>query len=123
MEKKRILIIDDEEGLRSAIKRLLALEKKYEIEEAADGFLGEEKIKEFSPDLIILDLKMPGKDGYEVCADIRKGPHTDVKIIAYSGLLGDQEKARIEALGVDALFEKPFNIDKFKEKIAELLEV
>ena len=120
MDQKRILIIDDEEGLRCAIKRLLSLEKKYEIEEASDGFMGEQKIDSFSPDLVILDLKMPGKDGYEVCASIRASGKT-LKIIAYSGLLGEPEKKRMMDLGVDAFFEKPFDIDQFKHKISELL--
>lgn len=122
MDKKKILIIDDEEGLRNAIRRLLLLEKNYEIDEAADGYIGEQKIESFNPDLVILDLKMPGKDGYEVCEGIRNNPETaNLKIIAYSGLLGEDEKQRMQALGVSHFFEKPFDIDKFKMKIYEVL--
>ena len=54
------------------IRRLLSIERKYEIEEAVDGFEAGEKLRKFKADLIILDIRMPGKDGYATCKDIRK---------------------------------------------------
>ena len=126
MNKKRILIIDDDENMRHAILRLLSTVGKYDIEEACDGFAAERQIKEFSPHLIILDIKMPEKDGYEVCYNIRKDAGMDaIKIVAISrlapGLAGNIGDAIMSALGADCFFQKPFDNDKFKNGIATLL--
>ena len=120
---KKILIIDDDTNMRNAVNRILGLEKKYEVHEAIDGVDGEKKIGELKPDLVILDIKMPGKDGYEVCLDIRKNPILiDVKIVAITGYSGKIGEGIMEALGADAFFEKPFDNDKLKAEIARLLE-
>ena len=122
-DKKRILIIDDDDGMRKAIRRMLSREGNYDIEEAQDGFVAENKIKEFSPHLVILDIRMPGKNGYEVCLNIRKAPEmNNVKIIAISGLAGHIGDAIVSALGADCFFEKPFDSDKFKDAIDSLLK-
>ncbi|MFA5059704.1 MAG: response regulator [Candidatus Omnitrophota bacterium] len=122
MKKKKILIIDDDDGMRSAIRRFLAAEGKYEIDEVSDGSMVEEKIKQFSPQLLLLDIRMPEKDGYEVCLSIRRNASlNNIKIIAMSGLAGNIGDAIIRALGADCFFEKPFDNEKLKAKIAELL--
>lgn len=122
MEKKKILIIDDEVNMRHAIARLLNTERRYDIQEASDGFEAEKKIKEFSPHLIILDIRMPGMHGYEVCLKIRGNPAlADVKIVGISGISGKIGEAMMSVLGADCFFEKPFDNDKFKNKIAALL--
>ena len=119
---KKILIVDDDEGMRHSIKRLLSLERKYDIEEASDGIAAEKKAEEFVPDLIILDIKMPGKDGYEVCFNLRKKIGNEkMKVVAMSGFSGKFGEAIMEALGADCYFEKPFDSEVFKKRIAALL--
>ncbi|MFC1593943.1 response regulator [Candidatus Omnitrophota bacterium] len=119
---KKILIVDDDHNMRHAINRILTLEKKYEIYEAIDGVEAEEKIVEIAPDLVILDIKMPGKDGYEVCLNVRRNPLTQkIKVVAITGYSGKIGQGIMEALGADAFFEKPFDTDTFKTTIADLL--
>ena len=66
---------------------------------------------------------MPGKDGYAVCLNIRNNKDmSHVKIVGMSGISGGIGNAIISSLGADYYFEKPFNNEKFKNKIAELLE-
>lgn len=79
----KILVIDDEEDIRDVLKDLLELEG-YEIELAADGNAGIKRFRESNPDLIIIDVVMPHKDGVAVIKEIRK-EHPSVKIIAISG--------------------------------------
>jgi len=122
MQGKRILIIDDDPDVRTTVKRFLDLDSSYTIEEAGNGLVAEEKIKEFSPDLIILDINIPGKGGYEICLDIRNNrAMKDVKIIAISGYDSSVRSAIMDSLGADYFFEKPFYSHKLTEKVKELL--
>jgi len=137
--QKKILIVDDEENIRHAIKRVLLAARlngdapdvasnneeqscPYIFFEAGDGIEAGEKIKEIMPDLVILDIKMPKKDGYGVCSDIRKDPATKhIKIIGISGFSGKIGEGVMEALGADDYFEKPFDNEKLKAKVRKLL--
>ena len=121
-EKKKILIVDDDVVMRRSLTRLLSQEKKYDIEEAADGTVAEKMINEFAPDLIILDIKMPQKDGYEVLWSMKEQMKTQhIKVIGISGFSGDTGESIMTVLGADAFFEKPFEVDELKEKIEELI--
>jgi len=123
-ETKKILIVDDEAPMRSALRRLLADDDRYYLEEACDGFDAEEKIREFLPDLVILDVKMPRhKYGHEICLHIKNNPLTKhIKVVALSGFEGDINRTiMVERCGADCFFEKPFDNNEFKKKISELL--
>jgi len=73
--KARILVVDDRERTVRAIQRILQKEG-YEVLTAFDGVTGLKKICEEKPDLIILDIMMPGMDGYEVCRRLQRDPAT-----------------------------------------------
>ncbi|MBU0468488.1 MAG: response regulator [Candidatus Omnitrophica bacterium] len=121
--KKRILIVDDEQEVRQAIRRILMVSGKYIIEEAVDGFDAEKILKTYMPDLIILDVKMPGKDGYATCMHIRDDLRMkNVKIVGISGFSGGIGRSFMETLGADFYFEKPFDTNKLRERISKLLE-
>jgi CheY-like chemotaxis protein len=122
MSAKKILIVDDETNIRKLIRSILEKEKKYEFEEASNGREAQEKVKNFCPDLIVLDINMPGEGGYDACLHIRNQVDKKrVKIIGVSGLSGKIGDAIMTALGADYFFEKPFNNEQFKSKVAELL--
>ncbi len=121
-ERKKILIVDDDAGVRLMIQRILSRDGKYAIEEAKDGFVAGEKLKIFKADLIILDIMMPGKDGYATCKDIRKDESLkNVKILGISGESGEIGTIFIEQYGADRFLEKPFNATAFKNIVAGLL--
>lgn len=122
--KKRILIVDDDKGMVHAIKRVLTAENKFDIETAYDGFDAGRKFSEFKPELIILDIKIPGLDGYQVCSYIRKDlENKDVKILAISGILDEEGVKRIVKLGADDYLPKPFDNETLKMKIEKLLNL
>jgi len=116
--KKRVLIADDEKDTVDSIYRNLMKENIYNLEVAYDGFEAGEKFSIFKPNLIILDIKMPGLDGYEVCSRIRSHQENKrVKILLISGSI---DPNRAKEVGADDYLQKPFSIKDLKVKIAEL---
>lgn len=117
---KKIMIIDDEPSFRTAIKRAL-YGKDYEITLAEDGFQAGVKLMQQKPDLITLDLDMPGLNGFEVLTFIRQMPELALlKVIVISGLAED-ELAKAKANGADAVLSKPFENSTLSNVIADLL--
>lgn len=116
----KLLIIDDEPAFRAAIKRSL-YGKDYEITLADDGFQAGIKLMQLKPDLITLDLDMPGLNGFEVLNYIKQIPElAQLKVVVISGLPeADLEKAK--ASGADAVLAKPFENSTLSNVIADLL--
>jgi two-component system response regulator VicR len=104
--KPRILIVDDEVNIVNAVKRLLKRNGDYEFEKAYDGFEAGMKLITFKPDLMILDIKMPGMDGYDVLNRIREEGTVSPRIIVYSGVLPEELCSEMLDLGVDACLSK-----------------
>ena len=122
-EKARILIVDDETEVRNMIRWMLEQDfQDIVVEEAKEGFVAGWKTHSFRPDLVVLDLMMPGLDGFHVCEFIRQFPelkHT--KIIAISALNDPEIKEKFLKLGANDFLAKPFDLDLLKEKIRNLL--
>lgn len=106
----KVLIIDDEESFRSFLVALLE-DQGYETQIAEDGEAGMELMSEGGFDLVITDIIMPGKEGFEVCREMLS-KHPEVEIIAMSGAANDYLKI-VRALGVKYTFGKPFDIQEF----------
>ena len=121
---KKILIVDDDREMVASIRRILKLRNYSEFCVAYDGFSAGQKFSEFNPDLIILDIKMPGLDGFEVCAYIRGNlANARVKILAMSGLDDPDVKEKILQLGADDYLAKPFDDASLNQKVDQLLGV
>ncbi len=119
--KKRILIVDDDKSMVDSIQRILQLENTYDSQVAYDGFEAGQKFITHKPDLIILDIRMPRVDGYKLCAAIRNSPENkNVKILIISGLMSQQDQARLKALGADDYLQKPFGNNELKSRITHL---
>lgn len=118
---KRILIIDDETEIRNAIRRVLT-KGGYVIDTATDGFQAGVKILRDKPNLITLDLSMPGLDGFDVLTFIRAQPEiADIKIVVISGL-SDTELQKALLLGANAVLPKPFDNTQLISTINNLLK-
>jgi len=114
---KRILVIEDTEDNRQIIRDLLD-SAGYAWIEAVDGLIGVEKAKAEKPDLILMDMQLPGIDGYEATRRIKADPalaHIPVIAVTSYALAGDEEKTR--AAGCDDYVAKPFSPRVLLQKI------
>ena len=121
MDKTRVLVVDDQASIVKAIVRFLNKEAdKYDISTAADGFQAGQAISDHNPQLVILDIKLPGIDGFKVCESIRKR-NKDTKILAITGYDTPENKKKIMACGANAYLPKPFEMKKLDKVIKRLL--
>ena len=121
--KKTILIIEDDKFLRELIARKL-FEEDYGVSEAIDGEEGMKKIKEEKPDLILLDLILPGIDGFEVLARMKEDPvlaAIPVIILSNLGQKDDVEKG-LKLGAIDYLIKAHFTPGEIIEKIKTALK-
>ncbi len=122
----KILVVEDDRFLREMISRKLDKEG-YEVVQAVDGEQGEEKIKEEKPDLVLLDLILPGIDGFEVLERVKKDPEvSEIPVMILSNLGQKSEIERGLSLGaVDFLIKAHHTpgeiVEKMREKMQELL--
>lgn len=119
----RVLVVDDEPEMRRFILRALAGHiPEAEVHEAADGFEAGHKIASLVPTLVILDLRLPGMDGFKVCATVRADPKLkNVKVLAISGLSGDDTRRRILDAGADLFLPKPFDAEELGAALTKVL--
>ncbi len=110
MEDIKILVIDDEKNILESIKMVLAYEN-YQVETSSSGLDGLEFFKTFNPDIVLLDVKMPGFDGIEVLKNL-KNTNKLAEIIMISGHSGIKEAVEAAKLGAFDFLEKPISRDK-----------
>ena len=119
---KKILIADDEPSIVAAVEFLLK-RGGYEVRVARSGDEALELIEASPPDLVLLDVMMPGRSGYEVCKRLRERPEwKDLKIIMLSAKGRDAEVSRGLSLGADVYITKPFSTRDLMAKIQGLLD-
>ena len=105
--KKKVLVIEDEENIAKA--HSIILEDDYEVHLAADGDEGLTKAKQIRPDLIILDLMLPKRNGYDVCFNIRQDKDiSNTKIIMVTAKNQDVDEDKGMLIGADDYIMKPF---------------
>ncbi len=118
----KVLVVEDDKFLREMISRKLDKEG-YEVVQAVDGEMGERKIKEEKPDLVLLDLILPGIDGFDVLERTKKDPDVaDIPVIILSNLGQKSEVERGINLGaVDFLIKAHFTPAEIVKKIREIV--
>lgn len=115
--RHRLLLIDDDPLIRQIVRNTLTLDD-YEICEAGSGDEGLAQAKLARPDLVLLDVMMPGLDGYEVCHRLRSSPITaSVPIILLTALGEISEKVRGMQMGADDYITKPFDPRELRSRI------
>ena len=119
---KEILIVDDEPGIVVPIQFLME-QQGYLVMIAERGEDALDLIYKYKPDLVLLDIMLPGIDGYEVCEIIRLNPdYREIKIIFLTAKGREVDIAKGLALGADAYITKPFSNDELVASVKELLE-
>jgi len=119
--RSKILLVDDE------IDTLLPLKMSLEVEDylvlgASNGFEALELAKTNIPDLILLDIMMPGMDGYEVCVQLKKDPVTrNIPVIMLTAKDAVREKVKGLEIGADDYVTKPFNLNELKARIKSVM--
>ncbi|HEB64268.1 MAG TPA: response regulator transcription factor [Chloroflexi bacterium] len=114
----RILVIEDDEAIVRFVRRGLAYEN-YEVEVATDGLTGLQKAQQDPPDLVVLDLMLPGLDGMEVCRRLRAGSNVPILILTARDSVNDRVMGL--DMGADDYMVKPFNLDELLARIRALL--
>ena len=115
--RKKLLICDDEIGVREALN--LILETDYDLDFAETGNVAIEKMKSSTYDGVLLDIKMPLKDGLETLSEIKKlSPET--KVIIVTGYQSVETASKAVELGAIDYISKPFESSEVKEKVAQI---
>lgn len=117
----RILIVDDEKAVVSVIRRFLERSQTpFEIEVAVDGYDAGHQVAMFRPDVVFLDLKLPGVDGFEVCRRIKSdAQHMATRVIAMTGYYDGDVAQRVVELGALMCLQKPFTPDDLRRALAK----
>jgi two-component system alkaline phosphatase synthesis response regulator PhoP len=116
---KRILVIEDEPQMRLGLRDNLELEG-YEVETAADGEEGLAKASSFSPDLVILDIMLPKRNGFDVCRELRTRSAI-VPIVMLTARSAETDKVLGLELGADDYVTKPFSITELLARLRAVL--
>ncbi|MEA3436577.1 MAG: response regulator [Thermodesulfobacteriota bacterium] len=127
-EKKRILVVDDEPDFASIVQGNLEKEG-FEVEVAYNGVEGLEKVHANPPDAIVLDVMMPEKDGYEMCADLKRDEkYCDVPIVLLTAVASHVTSTRYShadgmSTEADDYIAKPASAEEITRSVKDLLEI
>lgn len=114
----KILIVEDEERIRKVVRSFL-IKNGYVVREAADGEEGLDLFYEWNPDLVLLDVMMPKKDGYEVCRAIKSEKTTPVLML--TAKTQEEDEIRGLEIGADDYIRKPFSLKILELRLKNLL--
>src|ERR1041385_5977339 len=118
MAKRNILVVDDERQITRVLKTALS-SRGYAIRTATDGDEALHIMQEWSPDIVITDLRMPNMDGLELCKTIRAKSHVPIIVLSVKG----EDQIKVEALdaGADDYVMKPFSVDELLARMRAAL--
>jgi CheY-like chemotaxis protein len=117
-----ILVAEDERDIRELIVFTLRFVGGFEVEEAVNGIEAIEKAHKLRPDLIIMDVRMPKKTGYEACRELKEADETrDIPIVFLSAKGQEAEIKEGMKLGAVDYIIKPFEAEQLPERMAEIL--
>jgi excisionase family DNA binding protein len=124
-EVGRILVVDDEPVVLDLARDVVKdLSQKFEVEVAKDAFDAGRLVATFRPQLIFLDLMMPGVDGFEVCTRLKKDPATtNTEVIAITGYYTEANMERILSAGAAACLRKPLDVMEVRNKVLDAFKL
>ena len=122
--KRKVLIVDDDQELVELMSDAFVRDGRFDIKTANNGFDAGMLVKEFRPDLVVLDIMLPDINGKEVCQRVR-GDKTleQVKIICISGMVEQDKVNDLKAAGADDFMQKPFAVEKLLDRACDLLDI
>jgi excisionase family DNA binding protein len=122
--KRKILVVDDDEDLVELIVDALERDGRFDVRSVNNGFGAGMQIKEFRPDLVVLDVMLPDINGKEVCTLVRSDSTMDeVRIICISGMVEPDKIQELRDAGANDFMKKPFDVEQLISRVCQLLEV
>ena len=122
MDQRKILIVEDEDNIAMALELFIG-RRGYTVSRAVDGDAALEALAADRPDLVVLDITLPKRSGFEVCQTMRNdSAYDDVKILMMTARGGKVERDKGMVLGADAFMTKPFSSADLLAQIDKLLE-
>ena len=116
----KVLIVDDEPNIVVSLQFLMK-KAGFETSVARDGDEALLEVERFRPDLVLLDVMMPRRDGYDICQQLRTSGWSDLKIVMLTAKGRETEVTKGLALGADAYVTKPFSTSDLVETVSRLL--
>ncbi len=121
IEPRRILIVDDDAFIRRPLEFILRAEG-FDAESAVDGDECLRVVRERRPDLIVLDVMMPGRDGFEICRELKSDPSMrEIPVVLLSARGREHDRERGLALGAQDFMTKPYSPSDLVRRVREIL--
>jgi excisionase family DNA binding protein len=122
--KRKVLLVDDDNELVELMNKVLEEDGRFEVRIASNGFDAGMMVKEYRPDLIVLDVMLPDINGKEVCHRVRADDTLeDVRILCISGMIEEDKIQELRLSGADDFLHKPFDIEELIDRMCNLLEI
>jgi len=122
--KRKVLVVDDDAELVELITEVLERDGRFETRTVNNGFDAGMMVKEYRPELIVLDVMLPDINGREVCQRVRSDSTMDsVRIICISGMVEEDKIEDLRAAGANDFLHKPFEIETLVDRMCQLLDM
>jgi len=122
--KRKVLLVDDDTELVELMNKVLDEDGRFEVRVATNGFDAGMMVKEYRPDLIVLDVMLPDINGKEVCHRVRSDASLeDVRILCISGMIEEDKIQELKLSGADDFLHKPFEFEELIDRMCALLEI
>jgi excisionase family DNA binding protein len=122
--KRKVLVVDDDQDLVDLIVDMLEKDGRFEVKSVNNGFGAGVMLKEYRPDLIVLDVMLPDINGKQVCQLVRSDKSMDdVRIICISGMVEADKVEDLKAAGANDFLQKPFEVETLIDRMCALLDI
>jgi excisionase family DNA binding protein len=122
--KRKVLLVDDDHDLVELMTKVLEEDGRFEVRVATTGFDAGMMVKEYRPDIIVLDVMLPDINGKEVCHRVRADINMEeVRILCISGMVEEDRIGELRMAGADDFLHKPFEIEELIDRMCSLLEM
>jgi len=122
--RRKVLLVDDDVELVEVMTKFLEEDGRFEVKIATTGFDAGMLVKEYRPDMLVLDVMLPDINGKEVCQRVRAdNTMEDVRILCISGMIEEDKVQELRLSGADDFLHKPFDIEELIDRMCGLLEI
>jgi DNA-binding response OmpR family regulator len=122
--KRKVLLVDDDADLVGLMSKVLDEDGRFEVRIASNGFDAGMMVKDYRPDIIVLDVMLPDINGKEVCQRVRADVSLeDVRILCISGMVEEDRIQELRLAGADDFMHKPFDIEALIDRMCAMLEI